>query len=91
MVFHRRDFPVPFESETPTSVFHLLQLACLEMAKISHNIRRREASAGRPSQLLIYQKFVYNCFMWGEYGGASVWGECGGASVWVCGEKCEYV
>ena len=74
-VFHRRDFQVPFEGEATTSVFCLLQQACLEMAKISHIIRRRETSAGRPSHLRIYQKFVYNRFMWGE---------CGGVG---CGEK----
>ena len=67
MVFPcRRDFPVPFVGETPTSVFHLLQLACLEMAKISHKIHLREARAGRPSQHVMYHKFVYNRFMWGE-------------------------
>ena len=85
---------MPFEGETPTSVFHLLQLACLEMAKISHNIRRREASAGRPSQLLIYQKFVYNRFMWGECG-VSVCVSVGvSVEVSLCrgvGRRCEYV
>ena len=62
----RRDFLVPFEGKTSISVFNLLQRACLEMAKISHKIHQGKASAdGRPP-LRIYQKFVYNRFMWGE-------------------------
>ena len=69
----RRDFQVPFDGETLTSVFSLLQQACLEMAKISHNIHQRETSADKPSHL-IYQKFVYNRFMWGEYASIRVRG-----------------
>ena len=69
----RRDFLVPFEGETPASVFNLLQQVCLEMAKLSHNIHQ-EASTCKPSQLL-YQKFFYNRFMWGE---------CVSICVWCC-------
>ena len=60
MFSFRRDFPVQFDGETPTSVFHLLQKACFQMNKTS------KTSAAKASQQL-YQGFVYTCFMWGEY------------------------
>ena len=57
----RCNFCVQFDSGNPTSVFQLLQEACLQMGKISHS-NMRKASASR---LHFYQRFVYSRFMWG--------------------------
>lgn len=55
---------MPFDSETPTSVFQLLQDACIEMARISSQFWRKKASVSKPYH---QKKFVYSRFMWGEF------------------------
>lgn len=55
----RGNFCVQFDSGNPTSVFQLLQEACLQMGKISHS-NMQKASA-------LYQRFVYSRFMWGMW------------------------
>ena len=62
----RRDFAVQFGSEESTSVFYLVQQACIQMAKISHHIRQREVNVANQPKQFLYRRFVYNRFMWGE-------------------------
>ena len=64
-IFCRHDFDVQFDSKNSTSVFELLQEACLQMSKISHDMRRK-ATGAKQSQQQLYQRFVYSRFMWGE-------------------------
>ena len=52
---------MPFD-KTLISVFHLLQQACIEIAKISHITCCKD----KPPSAYVYPRFVYNRFMWGE-------------------------
>ena len=61
----RHDFDVQFGSKNSTSVFQLLQGACLQMGRLSHNMWRK-ATGAKQSQQQLYQRFVYSRFMWGE-------------------------
>ena len=61
---NRCDFAVRFGSENPTSVFHLLQQACLEMIKISNRIHMKGSG---PHRTHVHQGFVYSRFMWGKF------------------------
>ena len=63
VIFYRCDFKVEFDSDNPTSVFHLLQQACIEMGRISYSIWQKASAAKSPQH---YQKLVYDRFMWGE-------------------------
>ena len=54
---------MPFNGETPISVFYLLKQACIEMARISHMTCCKD----KPLSTYVYPRFVYNRFMWGEY------------------------
>ena len=62
----RRDFAVQFGNEESTSVFLLLQQACIKMVKISHRIHQREVNAANKPKHCPYRRFLYNRFMWGE-------------------------
>ena len=66
VLLSRRDFAVQFGSEESTSVFFLLQQACIQLAKVSHHIHQREVNTANQSKQFLYRGFVYNRFMWGE-------------------------
>ena len=78
MLSCRCDFTVQFGSSDPTSVFQLLQQACLQMISISHSIHQKETNPTKSPQPYLYHKFVYNRFMWGE-------------CMSVCVSKCMWV
>ena len=62
----RGDFIVQLDSRNPTSVFQLLQEACLHMGRLSHSIMQGKTTAAKPSHHHLHQRFVYSRFMWGE-------------------------
>ena len=52
------------EENSSISVFHLLEMACIELGTVSHRIRMRGVTVGKS----LYPRFVYNRMAWGTLG-----------------------
>ena len=67
---HRGDFAVMFDNNN-AHVFHLLELAFLEMCKVSrnqsHRNRDRAGVTRSQSHGELYPHFIRNTMVWGEY------------------------
>ena len=59
-----RDFNIMFGEGINWSVFHMLDLACVEMCKISTQSRQR---AQKKASAELHERFIYNTMVWGAY------------------------
>lgn len=55
------------DSKANTSVFLLLELACIQLCKVSFATRQGHHVQKKPPPNELYERFIYNTMVWGMF------------------------
>ena len=68
-LFRARDFTIMFDDSNRgnVGVFLLLELACIDLCKVSFTNRQNHHIQKKPPSNELYDRFIYNTLVWGMY------------------------